>query len=335
MPNASRSLFSLPVIAAEMLRAETGANMGDTLSFADELVLDDTYVLTGDATPRRLSMRPGADGTFTVGQQSDVGTPGATVCLDSCLTWMSPDGQTSEMLVLVELDAEGMVATLFALLLAPLKPKVEYRLVGIDTTEARAKLALVACVSFTAGTHITLTTGEQRLVEDLKPGDKVLTRDDGPQELRWIGHTTQRAVGDFAPIRIAADTLHNSGDLIVSPEHRLFIYQRTDELGLGRSEVMVRARHMVNGSSITRLEGGFVDYYQLLFDTHQIIYAEGIAAETLLLDERTQPALPRDLAKRLMDKALAHGSDHADLELSDPRAQTDDLVGLLRRASTG
>ncbi|MGH1353612.1 MAG: Hint domain-containing protein [Thalassovita sp.] len=335
MPDANRSLFTLPVLSAEHLRAESGANTGDTMSIADELVLDDTYHLVGQPMTQRLSLRPDASGTFTITQSSAIGTPGATVCLDSCLTWMSPDGKTTEMLVLVVLDSEGMIADLIVMPLSELTAKTDYRLVGIDTDGARAKLAQVACVSFTAGTHITLATGEQRLVQDLTPGDTVLTRDDGPQELRWVGHSTQRAVGEFAPIRIAAGTLHNSGDLIVSPDHRLFIYQRSDELGLGRSEVMVRARHMVNGHSITRLDGGFVDYYQLLFDAHQIIYAEGIAAETLLLDDRTQPALPRDRATQLMAETLAHTSDHADLELADPGQDSAGLADLLRRASTG
>lgn len=335
MPNANRSPLSLPVLRADVLRADSGANQGDTLSFADELMLDDTYVLTRAPDPQPLVLRPDPLGSFTIAATSKVGAAGATVHLDSGLTWMSPDGQTHEMLVLVELDAESMIAELYVLPLSPLGPKTEYRLVGIDKDGARSRLAQVACVSFTAGTHITLSTGEQRKVQDLCAGDKILTRDDGPQELRWIGHSTQRAMGAFAPIKIAAGALHNSGDLVVSPDHRLFIYQRSDELGLGRSEVMVRARHMVNGHSITWMDGGFVDYYQLLFDTHQIIYAEGIAAETLLLDERTEPALPADMAATLMAQTLHHSSDHDDLELADPGHSGAELADLLRRASTG
>jgi hypothetical protein len=335
MPNADRSPFTLPVLRAQDLRADSGANQGDTLSIADDLVLDDTYVLCGAPQAQPMVLRPLASGAFTVTSASAAGTPQATVHLDSCLTWMSPDGQTQQMLLLVELDAQGMIAQLFVLPLTPLHPKTEYRLVGIDTTGARTTLAQVACVSFSAGTHITLSTGEQRLVQDLKAGDKILTRDDGPQELRWIGHSTQRAMGAFAPVKIAAGTLHNAADLVVSPDPRLFIYQRSDQLGLGRSEVMVRARHMVNGTSITRLDGGFVDYYQLLFDTHQIIYAEGIAAETLLLDARTQPALPADLAATLMAQTLHRPSDHDELELEDPGQSGADLAEVLRRASLG
>jgi hypothetical protein len=240
MPNSPHSIFTLPVLPATALRVEHGANMGDALSIAEDLILDDTYLLMGGAHPQRISLIPQEQdqnrGLFRISQTSETGEPGRQVCLDSCLTLMSPDGRTTEVLVFVELDTDGHIATLYALPLARMSAKTDYRLVGIDTDTARAKLAQVAFVSFTSGTHITLATGEQRRIQDLQVGDRVLTRDDGPQEIRWIGQSTTRAVGDFAPIRIAAGVLHNTDDLVVSPEHRLFIYQRSDELGVGRSE---------------------------------------------------------------------------------------------------
>jgi hypothetical protein len=153
-----------------------------------------------------------------------------------------------------------------AVFLAPLttlESRIEYRLVGIDTKTARQKFGQVACVSFARGTHITLSSGEQRLIEDLRTGDKVLTRDDGVQQIRWIGQTTTRAVGEFAPIKIKAGALNNTNDLIISPDHRLFVYQRSDQLGAGRAELLVKARHLVNGDTVTQMQGGFVDYFQL------------------------------------------------------------------------
>ena len=55
-----------------------------------------------------------------------------------------------------------------------------------------------------------------------------------------------------------------------------------------------------------RHDGGFVDYFQLLFDEHQIIYAEGIAAESLLIDPRTLAAVPEDVRT-----ANGNSTDHA------------------------
>ena len=67
-------------------------------------------------------------------------------------------------------------------------------------------------------TRITMATGAQVPVEDLRPGDRILTRDDGPQPLRWIGQRTTRASGLFAPVLIRAGTLNNARDLVVAPQ---------------------------------------------------------------------------------------------------------------------
>ncbi len=153
--------------------------------------------------------------------------------------------------------------------------------------------------------------------------------------MRWVGQSTTRAVGQFSPIRIKAGTLHNENDLLVSPDHRLFIYQRSDALGAGRSEVLVRARHLVNGDTVSRQDGGFVDYFQLLFDEHQIIYAEGIAAETLLVDTRTRAALPDELIGPLADTLPEHSiRAHQAFEVEETLLKDLDAPALLRRAST-
>ncbi|MDF1728187.1 MAG: Hint domain-containing protein [Sulfitobacter sp.] len=326
---------SLPVYLARTFTCTDGANMGDSLSFADELTLDDIYELPLSAETARLSVLPGGKARFVVADESPLGTPGAALHLDSALMFMSPDGATQEVLLLVEVDETGSATEIYLLPLAALIPQVEYRLVGIDTDEAHLKFAQVACVSFTRGTHITLASGAQCPVEDLKPGDRVLTRDDGVQQVRWIGQTTVRAVGEFAPIRVHAGALNNSQDLLVSPDHRLFIYQRQDAIGAGRSELLVKARHLVNGYTVTRSEGGFVDYFQLLFDSHQIIYAEGIAAETMLIDTRTRPVLPEEITQALGDVIPGHSDQpHAGLDVSEALLAHPDPAALLRKAST-
>lgn len=328
-------LQSVPVLAGPMLDVVDGANMGDTLSIADDLVHDDVYMLAPSAGLQRLEISATADGGLCVGTRTQTGTPGAALHVDCCLTLMSPGGETTEALVLVEVDGTGHIAAISLLPLALLAPKTEYRLVGIDTDKPRSKLAQVACVSFSRGTHITLASGAQKPIEELRVGDKVLTRDDGPQEIRWIGSSTTRAVGEFAPIVITAGALHNAHDLVVSPDHRLFIYQRTDTLGAGRSELLVKARHLVDGETVYRQDGGFVDYFQLLFDRHQIIYAEGIAAESLLIDTRTEAALPRDVAGKLNEVLRGHDASlHRDFEVQETLVRHPNAAELLRRAST-
>ncbi|MFC3615831.1 Hint domain-containing protein [Lutimaribacter marinistellae] len=326
---------SLPVYRAEHVTVTHGANEGDRLSVMEELVLDDIYGLDAAASPARLSVITHGDGSFEIGADTALGRPGAALHLDCVLSLMSPDGQTTDALVLVEVDGDGFVAAIYLLPLAPLQTRMDYTLVGMDRDGARQKLAQVACVSFTRGTHITMASGAQLPIEELAVGDRVLTRDDGVQQVRWIGRSTVRAQGAFAPILIRARVLNNENDLLVSPDHRLFVYQRRDEIGAGQSEILVKARHLVNGESVVVQEGGFVEYFQILFDRHHIIYAEGIAAESMLIDPRTRPALPRELLEKvspLLDRHGAEGEHGVDVG----RALLDrpDAIALLKRAST-
>ncbi|MEX3315765.1 Hint domain-containing protein [Sulfitobacter sp. PS-8MA] len=324
---------NIAVYRAAEFCASDGANMGDPLSFAAELMLDDSYELARDARPIRLSVETCA-GNLRLAADTQGGRAGADLHLDSLLTLMSPDGQTQEALLLVEVDRAGHATGIYLLPLGALRPAVAYRLVGVDTENTRQKFGQMACVSFTRGTHISLSTGELRPIEELRVGDRILTRDDGVQPLRWIGQSTLRAVGEFAPIRIRAGTLNNEHDLIVSPDHRLFIYQRSDEMGAGRSELLVKARHLVNGDSVTVQDGGFVDYFQLLFDSHQIIFAEGIAAESMLVDSRTRSVLPSELSAAMGEVIPGHSDlPHAGLDLAEALLDRPDAAALLRKAS--
>ncbi|THH38964.1 Hint domain-containing protein [Aliishimia ponticola] len=326
----SAPLQSLAVIDGRAFKVVRGANLGDGLSFADDLVLDDIYQLSETALRPRMSLTS-EGGHFRIAEGSEAGQIGARVCLDCALTLMSEDGETTDAIVMVELDGNDYVAASYLLPLAPISPKMDYALVGIDISDAREMLARIACVSFSRGTQITLSSGLQRPIEDLQPGDKVLTRDAGAQEIRWIGQNTLRATGQFAPIRIKAGTLNNDRDLIVSPDHRLFIYQREDRIGAGRSELLVKARHLVNGDSVVVMEGGYIDYFQLLFDDHQIIFAEGIAAESFLVDLRTAPAVPIELSSRM---SSTPGNRMARLDVNEGLLDRPDAAELLRLASS-
>ncbi|MDO6729307.1 Hint domain-containing protein [Marinovum sp. 2_MG-2023] len=326
---------TLMVFQAEDLKVVDGANLGDVLHHAEELQHDDVYHLGDSATQQKLLVQQTGKRELQLADPSGLGTPGHMMHIDCCITFMGNDGDTVDLIVLVEVDELGLIAAIYGLPLGPLYSKTDYRVIGIDSDVPERRFAEVACVSFTRGTMITMASGAQKAVEDLATGDLVLTRDAGPQPLRWVGHSTLRATGEGAPIRIRAGTLHNAEDLLVSPDHRLFVYQRRDHLGAGRSEVMVKARHLINGDTVCRVEGGFVDYFQLLFDDHQIVYAEGIAAETLLVDPRTRAALPDVLEAELEQGLPQHDNRlRADFELSETIARTPNAVDLLRRASS-
>lgn len=337
MSQPENNLSMMPTVAvlrSDDFRVSEGVAEGEGITFADELVLDDVYQLSSAAkrVPLSLGLRDGENG-FIIDESTAIGTARNIVYLDSCLTLMGDDSTTYEVLVLVEVS-DGALEETFLLPLANLESHANYRLVGVDRDAAATRFAEVACVSFTRGTHITLASGKQCPIEDLQVGDKVLTRDDGAQAVRWIGQTTLRAVGEFAPVVITKGALHNENDLLVSPDHRLFVYQRRDKLQAGRSEVLVKVRHLINDTTVYRRDGGFVDYFQLLFDDHQIIYAEGIAAESLLIDPRTRAALPDDVRAANGTRDRHAHRPHLDYEMQENNLPKEDLIEVLRKASS-
>lgn len=335
-PNASEKVLHLQTLAVyhgRGFRVVDGANLGDPFSVAEDLELADVYALSSHAERTRLSIEMNGSRLF-VGQGSDLGTCGAELHLDCAAVFMTPDGSTVEILVLAETDENGSLINCFLLPLAPLDPAKTYALISLNRETARTRLAEVACVSFTRGTHITMSNGRQVSIEDLKVGDMVLTRDNGPQEIRWIGQQTMRATGAFAPIVIKAGALNNSGDLTVSPNHRVFIYQRRDAVNAGRAEVLVKARLLVNGVNVIQSQGGFVDYFQLLFDSHEIIYAEGIAAESMFVDGQVKPYLPEDVQAHVSEHVSA-GTGARAIELSDGTLDASIAADILRAASSG
>lgn len=326
-------LNSLLVYRAADLVVIEGVAEGDSMSFADDLIMDDVYQLASHASRERLSLVIGQrPRNFAINSDSALGVAGRRVYLDSCITLMVPDGSTCELLIFVEIE-DSEVAEIYLLPLVTLIPDTEYMLVGIDRINPAARLAEVACVSFSSGTHITMASGEQRRIEDLMVGDRILTRDDGPQELRWIGKSTVRAAGEMAPVVIRKGALHNQNDLLLSPEHRIFVYQRQDRLKAGRSEVLVKVRHLVNNDTVVRAEGGYVDYFQLLFDDHQIIFAEGIAAESLLVTPRTRPALPEDVPTANSGRGWHAYRAYQGYEVGERLLSGANTVALLRSAS--
>ncbi len=323
---------SVSVILAQDFIAVDGVATGDPISYADELVLDDMYQMVNAARRHILTLETVEGGSdLKVAAISDVGRSGATIIIDSCITLMSEDSEAHEALVLVEID-QGGVSDVFIMPMSILQLEATFRLVGIDRHTATKRFAEIAFVSFSRGTLITTATGEPRLVEDLAVGDMVLTRDDGPQPIRWIGQVTHRATGSMAPVVIKKNAIYNVNDLTLSPEHRILIYQREDKLGAGRSEVLVKVRHLINGDTVIQKEGGFIDYFQLLFDDHQMIYAEGITAESLLIDPRTRAGVPEEMIPGQTGEH-AHRS-HLDYEIAESLISAPDAIELLKRASS-
>lgn len=151
---------------------------------------------------------------------------------------------------------------------------------------------------FVAGSMIETADGP-RAVEGLVAGDMVMTRDDGPQPLRWIGRRSVPAVGKMAPIRIRENALGDHGEVMVSPLHRVLIKDVLAELMFGEDEVLIAAKDLVNDHTIRPVEGGDVEYVHLMFDRHQVIYAEGLASESFLPGPQTTKSFEADIIEEI------------------------------------
>lgn len=132
---------------------------------------------------------------------------------------------------------------------------------------------------FTPGTLIDTPDGP-RLIEDLQPGDLIITADHGPQPLLWVGRTTVQAQGKLAPIRFAAGVLGLDQPLTVSPQHRMLVADWRAPYLFGHSEVLIAAHCLVNGDSVIRVECDEITYVHLLFARHEIVTSNGAKSES-------------------------------------------------------
>lgn len=159
--------------------------------------------------------------------------------------------------------------------------------------------AVVAC--FTPGAMILTETGEIA-VEDLQPGDRVLTRDHGYQAIRWIGRRDLTAAElaiepRFNPVVIAAGALgaglpHRA--MAVSPQHRMLITGPQSELLFGEHEVLIAAKHLVGRAGIEQRLTSGVSYIHILFDAHEIVRADGAWSESFQPGAQTLDSMDED-----------------------------------------
>lgn len=140
----------------------------------------------------------------------------------------------------------------------------------------------VAC--FAKGTTVHTPLGETA-VEDLVAGQLVDTEDHGPQPVRWIGVQSVPGKGRFAPVCFAKGAIGNDTPLYVSPQHRMLIRGWCCELLTGESEMLCAAIHLCNDQKIFRAPVDRVTYYHIMFDSHQIIYANGVPSESFFVGD--------------------------------------------------
>jgi len=160
-----------------------------------------------------------------------------------------------------------------------------------DVVRVTGAVGRLCSPCFAPGTRIRTVDGPVA-VDALRPGMQVLTADHGAQGLRWIGVRKVdfgREPDRLRPVCIAAGAFGRGRDgtpvperdLVVSPRHRMVID------GPGVAQLCGVSQALAPAAGLTSLPGvrvlratRTVTYHALLFDRHEVIYAEGTATES-------------------------------------------------------
>ncbi|WP_420398287.1 Hint domain-containing protein [Nioella sp.] len=167
-------------------------------------------------------------------------------------------------------------------------------------------------VCFTPDCRIDTPRG-QVPVAALRPGDMLLTADNGPQPLRWIGRSDiaglKRVAGDLHPVLIRKDAFgpgRPARDIRVSPQHRFCLGDAA--LLFHDEEMLAPAKGLVDGSRVVVDRSARpVSYVHLLLDRHELLFCEGMQTESFqpafrtmaMMDPRTRSDLARAIGDRM------------------------------------
>jgi hypothetical protein len=131
---------------------------------------------------------------------------------------------------------------------------------------------------FRSGTRIA-TPGGTVAVERLAAGDRILTGSGDVRRIIWTGHRTidcrgHRTPSRVWPVRISPNAFgpdQPSRDLFLSPDHAVFV-----------DGVLIPVRYLLNGKTIRQIATERVTYHHIELEQHDVVLAEGLAAESYL-----------------------------------------------------
>jgi hypothetical protein len=155
---------------------------------------------------------------------------------------------------------------------------------AFTTTSASAPFGTVAGEGcFAAGTRLRTPAGDVA-VEHLRAGDCVVTHAGDTRRIVWTGHRSidlrrHRRAEAVRPIRISAGAFADfvpACDVLLSPDHAVFV-----------EGMLIPVRELVNGATIAPEAVDSVTYYHVELETHDVLLAEGLPAESYLdIDSR-------------------------------------------------
>jgi hypothetical protein len=131
-----------------------------------------------------------------------------------------------------------------------------------------------------AGTRIACANSAIA-IESLKPGDAIRTVDDGLCDnwaLRKLGPTT--IFNESSPVLFRTGAFNAKEDLIVTQNQQIMCAGWQVELLFSRKEVLVPASALLDGVNVLLLPNLRIDFYQLVFESPEIYFANGVACSS-------------------------------------------------------
>lgn len=176
---------------------------------------------------------------------------------------------------------------------------------GCGTTLTYAQIAqVIPC--FTPGTRIATPKGEKP-VENLKIGDRVVTRDNGIRHITWAGQKTMQMQdlqisATMRPVLIRAGALGQGlpeRDMIVSPNHRVLVVSDKAKRHFSESEVLIAAKHLTRMKGVTPIDLPTATYIHFMCETHEIVLSDGAWTETFQPGDDTLQGIDADQREEL------------------------------------
>ncbi len=209
--------------------------------------------------------------------------------LDCDQSFVVTDGRRSYLATLIPVPETSVQLVMF---LGDVPPVDSDLWVVRASVEAQPKVGGVVSpggvICFTPGTRIMTPDGTRR-IEDLHPGDRIQTKDNGAQEVLWTGHRRMTGARLYAmphlrPIRFRSGALgidRPDEDLLVSPQHRMLVKGAAAQSLFHADEVLIAAEDLLNDGSICvdRVLRE-VTYVHVLLERHQIVWANGLETES-------------------------------------------------------
>ncbi|AMB47332.1 hypothetical protein Y590_20505 [Methylobacterium sp. AMS5] len=256
-------VFNNTVFRAGQSGGATQSNSNSTSFSVDAISRDSNVVVNGTIS------NPNDPVTFVINRFG----------FESSATYYATNFDDPSLIVLAsQPNGAGGASSYIILSNSPLTP-------GQVVNVSNASLGDYNVLCFGSGTHILTERGEVA-VEDLRERDVAVTASGARRTITWIGHRVLDGGGralhhDRQPVRVRAGAFGGGlpkRDLFLSPGHPVLVGADADNEG----GVLVPVMCLINGTTVTREPVASVTYWHVELDSHDILLAEGLPAESYI-----------------------------------------------------